>query len=199
MTNTPKLKLIVDLALALGFVVLLIPGLSLIHPLLGIAIATGLALHLLLHGKWIVAMAKSFRTNLPSKVRVNVVLDLILALLLTNTIASGLALWLDPSEAAAAPDDARSRTSAPSAAPEPGLRGARQRGAPWAQHERGGTRQAVSHSHPVHHASAILLVATLAVHIGLHGKWLLFQTRQLLAGKRRPADRAGAATAGSLN
>ncbi len=65
-----------------------------IHQWLGIAMLAGVALHLILHWKWIVALIRCYSQEMPRPVRHNFWIDVLIAATLVLTIASGLVIAL---------------------------------------------------------------------------------------------------------
>jgi hypothetical protein len=86
-----KVNLWLDVILAAGLATAMIPSITgrPMHQRIGSALGAGVIVHLLLHRKWIVAMAKSFM-KLPSATRFKLVLNSLSLLALSLTIVSGL-------------------------------------------------------------------------------------------------------------
>ncbi len=92
LTNTTKIKLLLDGAIALGVLASLAPAMTgqAIHEWLGMAVAVPIVVHLLLNWKWIVATTRRFFGALPGQVRINYVLNAALFITMTATIFSGM-------------------------------------------------------------------------------------------------------------
>ena len=92
LTNTTKIKLLLDGAITLAVLVSLSPAMTgqAIHEWLGIAVAVPLVVHLLLNWKWIVATTRRFLGPLQAQVRINYVLNAALFITMTAVIFSGV-------------------------------------------------------------------------------------------------------------
>jgi cytochrome b len=95
----PRLKssstvrnLLVDTAIFAGFLLATDPHTTgqTIHEWLGVAFGVGIITHLLLHWKWIVNVVRRFFTRLPGQVRINSLLNVLLFVVVTLIIFSGL-------------------------------------------------------------------------------------------------------------
>jgi hypothetical protein len=91
-TNSTRVNLWVDLILFAAIMLVLAPsftGLA-IHEWLGLSLAAGVILHLLLHWQWIVAALRRFFAHMPAGQRFNLVLNSALFIDLTVVIFTGL-------------------------------------------------------------------------------------------------------------
>jgi cytochrome b len=95
----PRLKssstlrnLLVDATIFIAFLLATDPHATgqTIHEWLGIAFGVGIITHLLLHWKWIVNVVRRFFTRLPGQVRINLLLNVLLFVVMTLIIFSGL-------------------------------------------------------------------------------------------------------------
>lgn len=92
--NTPKINLILDLFLALAFVVDLeyhFTGLTL-HELIGLALGITLLVHILLHWGWIVSITRKFFNKLFHESRLNYLLNILVFVDLFVITLTGLAI-----------------------------------------------------------------------------------------------------------
>ena len=92
LTNTTKIKLLLDGLITLAVLACLSPSLTgqAIHEWLGIAVAVPIVVHLLLNWKWIVATTRRFFRALPGQVRINYLLNAALFITMTAVIFSGM-------------------------------------------------------------------------------------------------------------
>ena len=92
LTNTTKIKLLLDAVSTVAVLVALVPAMTgqAIHEWLGMAVAVPIVVHLLLNWKWIVATTRRFFGPLPREVRINYVLNAALFITMTATIFSGM-------------------------------------------------------------------------------------------------------------
>ncbi len=92
LTNTTKIKLLLDGAITLAVLACLSPSLTgqAVHEWLGVAVAVPIVVHLLLNWKCIVATTRRFFGALPAQVRINYVLNAALFITMTATIFSGM-------------------------------------------------------------------------------------------------------------
>lgn len=134
-----KLNFFLDIILAIVFLMLMEPlfsGIS-IHEWVGLFIGVAFIIHILFHWRWINEVTKRYFNKLPSKSRINYILDILLLIGVTLCVFSGMEIaktidfsWL-------------------------GLNGNK---FTWMQ---------------IHIASASLTLVVIAVHIGLHWKWVM--------------------------
>jgi hypothetical protein len=92
--NINKVNLFLDLGIALAFVIEMeehFTGLQ-IHELLGLAFAVLFTIHLLLHWKWVVNVARHFFKRLFHESRFNFILNLALLIALLVVTVSGIAI-----------------------------------------------------------------------------------------------------------
>ncbi len=91
-TRRIKINLYVDIVLLIAFLVLLKPfttGIA-IHEWLGLAMGAGLALHIVLHWRWIVSITQKLFCKLPTKIRIYYTLDALLLFTFTVTLITGI-------------------------------------------------------------------------------------------------------------
>ena len=88
------INLLLDLALAIAFLVLLQPALTglAIHEWLGLALGGALIGHLLLHWRWATSIARKWLSKLPFKTRVYTLIDASLLVAFLTIIGSGVAM-----------------------------------------------------------------------------------------------------------
>ena len=93
-TYRTTINLLLDLALAIAFLVLLRPVLTglAIHEWLGLALGGALLLHLLLHRRWAIGVARKWLSKLPIKTRVYTIVDASLLVAFLTIIGSGVAM-----------------------------------------------------------------------------------------------------------
>ena len=89
--KSKKVNLWLDVILAVGLAMAMLPGVTgaPMHQRIGIALGVGVVVHLLLHWKWIVATSKPFM-KLPGAVRFKLALNILSLLAFALTIVSGL-------------------------------------------------------------------------------------------------------------
>jgi hypothetical protein len=124
-----------------------------IHSWFGVGMLAGVALHLILHYKWIGCVAERFFEKLARQARVNFSLDSVLFVVFFLTSLSGLIVWL--------------------ALPSGGYRGGRN---PFFNATLLGlTRYAWS---DLHLWTGLAMLAVVTVHLALHLKWIVCVVRR---------------------
>ena len=93
-TYRTTINLLLDLALAIAFLVSLQPVLTglAIHEWLGLALGGALIVHLLLHRRWAIGVARKWLSKLPFKTRVYTLIDASLLVAFLTIIGSGVAM-----------------------------------------------------------------------------------------------------------
>ena len=90
----PKLKkkLILDSILAVTLLVVMVPAFSgvFLHEWIGVIIAAGLAIHLVLNRKWIAGVSKKFFGPMPLELRLVYLMNAMLGLAMVLTLVSGV-------------------------------------------------------------------------------------------------------------
>lgn len=83
-----------DIALVFTFIVLLRPFLTglAVHEWLGLAIGGALAVHVILHRKWVVSVTQKLVEKLSAKTRLTYVLDAALLVVFMTIVGSGVAM-----------------------------------------------------------------------------------------------------------
>ena len=174
--ESKKVNLWLDVILAAGLVMAMIPGITgrPMHQRIGIALGVGVVVHLLLHWKWIVAMSRSF-TKLPGTVRFKLVLNSLSLLALSSAIVSG------PMNAATLSGN----VSAGAMIQRSGLtfrrdgllprQAGRELARPMLRHGDAGF-----HWHVIHHATALLSLFTVVLHLALHWRWIASATKRFM-------------------
>ncbi len=174
--ESKKVNLWLDVILAVGLAMAMIPGVTgrPIHQGIGVAVGIGVVAHLLLHWKWIVAMSKSF-IKLPGTVRFRLALNVLSLLAFSLTIASGLMnaatfsgnasaeAMIQRSDLAFRRDRLLPRQAGRELA-RPMLR-------------RG---DAGFHWHVIHHATALLTLFTVTLHLALHRRRIASATKRFM-------------------
>jgi hypothetical protein len=149
-----------------------------LHAAIGAALGLGVAIHLILHWKWIMAVSKSRLKTLPGAVRFKLMLNVLSLLAFALTITSGLIMlpaFSDPVASAGAVPQYSGL--------DPVVRGdgffQRHAGRGLMGHalRRG---EPDFHWHAIHHASAILVLLTVTLHLALNRKWLVSNARRCL-------------------
>jgi hypothetical protein len=86
-----RVNLCLDIFLTIGLVAAMLPGVTgmPIHQGIGIVLGIGVAVHILLHRKWMAATSRSF-ARLPGPIRLKLVLNILLLLAFAFAIVSGL-------------------------------------------------------------------------------------------------------------
>jgi hypothetical protein len=89
-----KINLFIDIALTFAFIVSLRPFLTglAVHEWSGLAIGGALAVHVILHWKWVVGVTRKLLGKLPAKTRLYYVLDAGLFVGFATIIGSGVAM-----------------------------------------------------------------------------------------------------------
>ena len=90
--NSTKLDVLVDAIIFLMFLIATDPRVTgiAIHEWLGLAFGAAIIVHLLLHWKWIVAVIKRFLSKQPGQVRLNLLLNILLFIVATLLVFTGL-------------------------------------------------------------------------------------------------------------
>ena len=93
-TNRMKINLYLDVAMMVAFLVSLRPFLTglAIHEWLGLAIGGALAIHCILHWKWVTGVTKRLFQKLPLRTRIYYALDASLLIAFLTIIFSGVAM-----------------------------------------------------------------------------------------------------------
>jgi len=93
-TYRTTINLLLDLALAIAFLVSFQPVLTglAIHEWLGLALGGALLLHLLLHWRWAIGVARKWLCKLPFKTRIYTIVDASLLVAFLTIIGSGVAM-----------------------------------------------------------------------------------------------------------
>ncbi len=162
--KTNQVNMWLDIFLAIGLMMAMIPGVTgiPIHQRIGIVVGAGVAVHHFLHWKWIAATGKAF-ARLSGAARLKLVLNILSLVAFSLTIVSGVM------NAGAVANDA----GAEIAIQRSGL-AFRREGLLQRQAGRGLARPALQredsgfHWHVIHHASALLTFLTVALHLALH-------------------------------
>lgn len=132
------------------------------HQWLGIVLLAGIIVHVIVHWKWIVTIARRYFQKLPRPTRINFWVDLLIAITFVTTIVSGLMIsrgLLNPSAAVGFREFHRASGEAFRRQGRSGLAG-------------------------VHGLSASLLTLGIGSHLFLHRKWILDTTRRYIFGRR---------------
>lgn len=92
MSTSTKNNLILDITIFAAFLVIVSPKLtgSTIHEWLSLALAAAIVVHLLFHWKWIVSVSKKFFKKFFHQSRLNYLVDLLLFIMMTASMFSGL-------------------------------------------------------------------------------------------------------------
>jgi hypothetical protein len=140
-----------------------------IHNWAGVAMLVGASVHILLHWKWIVCVAKRYFRRLARQARLNFTLDSLLFIAFVLANLSGLVAWL--------------------VLPQGGYRGGRNPAynallLGLSRHQ----------WHDLHLWSSLAIIAILGVHVLLHWKWITCMLRRYtqnalaLRGNLRPGE-----------
>jgi len=180
--NKNKICFWLDVILAIGLAMAFTSGIAgaRLHAAIGVTLGLGVVTHLILHWKWIAAMSKSRLKTLPGAVRFKLMLNVLSLLAFALTITSGLIISPAFSDQAASAGAAPQYSDLGSG---PAVRGD---GLVQRHAGRGLTRHALRrgepgfHWHAIHHASAILVLLTVTLHLALNRKWLVSNARRCL-------------------
>jgi hypothetical protein len=176
--NIKQVNVWLDIFLAIGLVMAMMPGVTGLpmHQGIGIVLGIGVVIHLILHRKWIVATCRSC-TKLSAVVRFKLVLNILSLLAFSLTLVSGLMnAGTISSDVGGAAVIQPSNMGAAFGADGLGRRlVGREMARPAAQREDSGF-----HWHAIHHANALLALLTVTLHLALNRKWLASNARRSL-------------------
>jgi hypothetical protein len=146
-----------------------------LHQVFGFGLATGIAVHLIFHRKWIAAMGRSLPKPLPSVVQVNLLLSALLLVFFSLTCISGL-LNSPVSPVAADPNPTRANVASKNSGVETNG-GRTERWGTSASPRDGlgrspGLEHAVFFWHVIHNLSARLTLLIVIAHLVSHRKWI---------------------------
>jgi len=178
MEGKTKANFWLDIVLAAGLGMTLIPSMGgiRIHEAVGIALGLGVIAHLSLHWKWMVAMSKSFFKKLPGAVRFKLMLNILSLFAFSLTLVSG---WV------ISPTFFGKAASAGAVIQRSDLVFGRDR---LFQRQAGSslTRPMLRHGdsgfhwYVIHHASALLTLLTVTLHLALHWRWIASATKRFM-------------------
>jgi hypothetical protein len=182
MGNKMRLNFWLDVVLAVILILLQFPSVTgnELHQMTGIVLGVGVIVHLILHRKWIVATCKSVFKPLPSAVRMNLLLNILLLIFFALTCVSGLLNSPTQPSASASPAITNGDPNAAKTVPNDAQseRQGRLVSRRTSLDSRAGPVRGDFLWHMLHNLSARLTLLIVIVHLVLHRKWIANAMKQ---------------------